>query len=99
MFPSRKGGYRFTSSVEKAYNKASEAIGLEWKVRPHDLRRTAVNLMRQANVGDIIQRSLVGHSSSEMTEHYSSVSINEKREAHAKVLSFLPQKFKKEETG
>jgi integrase len=89
LFPSRTGGYRFTSSVERAYNRASEAIGVGWKVRPHDLRRTAVNLMRQANVGDIVQRSLVGHSSSEMTEHYSSVSIGEKREAHDKVLSML----------
>ncbi len=99
LFPSSTGRYRFTSSVDKAYNAASKAAGVDWKVRPHDLRRTAVNLMRQANVGDIIQRSLVGHSSAEMTEHYSSVTIGEKREACAKVLSFLPQKFKREDAG
>ena len=95
LFPSRLGGYRFTTSVHKAYDKVSGKLGLGWNVRAHDLRRTAVNLLRQANVGDIIQRSLVGHSSSEMTEHYSSVSIGEKREAHSKVLSMLSLRFKK----
>jgi integrase len=95
LFPSRLGGYRFTTSVHKAYDKVSGKLGLGWNVRAHDLRRTAVNLLRQANVGDIIQRSLVGHSSVEMTEHYSSVTIGEKREAHSKVLSMLSLRFKK----
>ena len=93
LFPSRAGTYRVPSSVFKAWRDVSQRMGLPWVVQPHDLRRSYQNILRQANVGPVVQQALMGHSSAEMTEHYSFVQMDEKRAAHRNVISLLD--FKK----
>lgn len=53
------------------------------------MRRTFNNLARQA-AGDIVARSMTGHSTMEMTEHYSHVTLEEKNKAVVKALG-LPE--------
>ena len=89
LFPSRSGTYRGPSSVTKAWSDTSRKLGLSWMVRPHDLRRSYQNLLRQANVGSIVQQALMGHSTDAMTEHYSHVRMEEKRAAQKNVVSLL----------
>ena len=94
LFPSRVGTYRTPSSVFKAWQNVSRKMDLPWTVQPHDLRRSYQNLLRQANVGPVVQQALMGHSSAEMTEHYSFVQMDEKRQAQQNVISLFD--FRKE---
>ena len=99
LFPGRFGGYRLPGSCGRAWKKVSKVMGLEWNVTGHDLRRTFQNMLRQAGVGLTVQQALMGHSSTQMTEHYSSISRDEKRQAMAEVVSFMNFKNVKEETA
>jgi len=64
-------------------------MGLGWNVTAHDLRRTFQNMLRQAGVGATVQLALMGHSSTQMTEHYSQVGTDEKREAMDNVVALV----------
>jgi len=100
LFPGQKGEYRLPSSVSKAWKAVSKAMGLDFVVTPHDLRRSYQNLLRQASVNMVVQQALMGHSSDAMTQHYSHVDMEEKRAAQEKVISLLKFKEqKKEETA
>ncbi len=44
----------------------------------------------------VVQQALMGHSSDAMTQHYSHVDMEEKRKAHAGVISLLQYKDEKE---
>ena len=54
----------------------------------HGLRRTFNNLARQV-AGDIVTRSITGHATAAMTEHYSHVDAREKLAAASKILLLL----------
>jgi len=99
LFPGRFGAYRLPGSCGKAWKKVSAVMGLDWGVTGHDLRRTFQNMLRQAGVGLTVQQSLMGHSSTQMTEHYSQVGRDEKKQAIAEVVSFINFKNGKEETA
>lgn len=97
LFPSVTGTYRLPSSVSKGWKVVSRAMNLGWTVTPHDLRRTYQNLLRQASVSMVVQQALMGHSSDAMTQHYSSVNMQEKRHAQAQVVELL--KFREAKDG
>lgn len=54
----------------------------------HGLRRTFNNLSRQV-AGEIVTRSITGHVTQEMTEHYSHVDRSEKLAAVGKVVRLV----------
>src|SRR5262245_9700651 len=54
----------------------------------HGLRRTFNNLARQVTSCEVV-RSITGHVTNAMTEHYSHIAIAEKRAAVARVLRLL----------
>lgn len=56
------------------------------------MRRTFNNLVRQA-AGDIAARAMVGHATAQMTEHYSDVTVQEKREAQQAAFGDLAQQL------
>ena len=60
----------------------------ERRVSVHGLRRTFNNLARQV-AGDIVTRSITGHVTAAMTEHYSHVDAREKLAAASRVLLLL----------
>lgn len=80
-FPSDNSTPRHPGSLRKAFGQIVEAIELETHVSPQVLRRTFVTLMRTAQVDAIVSRSIVGHESEQMQEHYAGVSVEQKREA------------------
>jgi integrase len=89
IFPSRVGTYRYPSSIRVALDKVSERAELDRHVTPHWMRHTFNNLLRQAKVDHIVLRATTGHQTESMTEHYSHVELEEKREAVAKVLAMV----------
>lgn len=52
------------------------------------MRRTFNNLARQV-AGDIVTRSITGHVTEAMTEHYSHVGAGEKMQAASKIVLLL----------
>ena len=54
----------------------------------HGLRFTINNLLRQVAPGEVV-RSITGHVSAEMTEHYSHIEDDEKREAQRRALQLV----------
>ena len=94
IFPARTGQYRLPSSVSKGWRVVSEAMGLDFNVTPHDLRRSYQNLLRRAAVNQVVQQAMMGHSSDGMTVHYSHIDMDEKRAAQDRVVDLL--KFKEE---
>lgn len=80
---------RSPKSWSKCLPKWVKAAKIEKHITPHSLRRTFVDLLRQAQVDAVVARSLVGHASEEMRNHYSTVAAAEQRLATARVVSLV----------
>ena len=89
IFPSRTGGYRYSSLLRPSIRSALKEIGIEQRLSVHGLRRTFNNLMRQAVTDTIVVQAMTGHSSDRMTEHYSFVADDEKHRALDKLFEKL----------
>jgi integrase len=89
VFPSHTGSYRHPSVLNKPFTKIAAVTEIDKHVTAHTLRRTFNNLMRQSGVDRMTLRAMTGHSSEEMTQHYSDVTPEEKRQAVARGLSPL----------
>lgn len=73
IFPSRGGKYRHTQSLAKPLRLLREHLGIEQRVTPQVFRRTFNTLLLKAKTDRITIRSMTGHSSEEMTEHYADI--------------------------
>jgi integrase len=104
VFPSDKGEPTIAPSVRKPFQDVLQALKDEGKhelphLTVHGLRRTMNNLLRQVAQGEVV-RSVTGHVTERMTEHYSHVSRDEKDVAFAKVISIVrPAKAPAAEVG
>ena len=76
------GGFRLPSCLDKV----AEILELGYKVTPRAMRRPYQRLAREAEVSDILTRSISGHATPEMQPHYSTVSGDEMRAGLAKVI-------------
>lgn len=81
VFPSNTGGHRVSASLHKPLAYAAEHLGIDVRVTPQVLRRTFNTLLVMAGVDRIVQRSMMGHSSEQMTERYAGISIEAKHAA------------------
>ncbi|MBC7171898.1 MAG: tyrosine-type recombinase/integrase [Polyangiaceae bacterium] len=84
VFPSSKGTMRFTTTLSKPLASALEEAELTTRITPHGFRRTFNNLLRQVTTSTV-QKSITGHSTDRMAEHYSHVHIDEKHDAVRRV--------------
>lgn len=78
VFPSDRGTPRFSSSIRDFLRTLGELAEFPFRVTPQTLRRT-VNTRVLTMSGEVIARSILGHSSPVMTEHYASMEIDAKR--------------------
>ncbi|MBX7197370.1 MAG: site-specific integrase [Sandaracinaceae bacterium] len=85
VFPSATGEHRRPKSIDKPFAAALAKAGIERRQTIHGLRRTFNDLLRQVASGEVV-RSMTGHSTVEMTEHYSHVGAAEKAGAVARAL-------------
>lgn len=85
VFPSRTGGYHVPGGFGPFLHKAIDALGLpKRRGAAHRLRHSANNLLRQVASAEVT-RAITGHSSSELTWHYSHVGNEEKSQAMQQV--------------
>lgn len=82
-------GYRVASSIQKAVRLICKAAGIKKTVSAHTMRRTFNNEMRRLKVDQIAIRAMMGHSTEEMTSHYSFVDLEEKRSHVLKLVQEL----------
>ena len=73
--------------LDKPFKDICQHLRLGKKVTPKAMRRTFQDLARRAAVDGLIQRSICGHLTEEMTERYSSVAQVEVQAAVGKVIS------------
>jgi hypothetical protein len=62
-------------------------MGLNKKISARAMRRTFQDLAREANIDSIVQRSICGHATQEMSQLYSTVGQKEIQRAVGKVIS------------
>jgi integrase len=88
LFPAIHGGYRAPNVLNKPFADVASELGL-----PHftqrGMRRTFQDLMRSVGVENLVTRSISGHATETMQEHYSTVAPSEQRASIAKVISLF----------
>jgi integrase len=90
VFPSATGGLSQPSVLRKPMAAAAAAAKLKPRPSAHWFRHTLNDLLRRATTGEV-QRSITGHVTKEMSEHYSHVDLEEKRTAIASVFRVVSQ--------
>ncbi|WP_428266130.1 tyrosine-type recombinase/integrase [Haliangium sp.] len=78
VFPTKKGTPHKGTPLSPVLHAACRAAGVPFRFTPHGLRRTWNNIGRRLASGMVV-RSMIGHGSEAMTEHYSLVDETEKR--------------------
>src|SRR5690625_1456890 len=86
VFPSDTGGYRYPSSLQKAFEALKAPLGLEHSVHLRVLRRSFNTLMLEHGDRAIIQ-SIMGHTDDRMTNRYAGIPMSTK---HRHVTAALP---------
>lgn len=86
LFPSVRGGFRARSCLDKPFAEVAEAIELGYRFTPRGMRRTYQDLGRATQVADLVIRSISGHATEAMQDHYSTVSDEEQRSAMAQII-------------
>jgi integrase len=87
LFPSETGGMRSRSVLDKPFRSVATALDLKFKVTPKGMRRTFQDLARAAGVADLVTRSISGHATETMQQHYSTVAADEMRNGIGKILT------------
>ncbi|MEM9493257.1 MAG: site-specific integrase, partial [Myxococcota bacterium] len=78
VFPTNAGTAHRGTPLGRVLREACERAGVTIRLTPHGLRRTWNNIARM-HADAMVVREMVGHGDEVMTEHYSVVSIAEKR--------------------
>jgi site-specific recombinase XerC len=86
LFPSEVGGYRANSALTKPFKGICEQMQLTKKISPRAMRRTFQDAMRDAEVANVIVRSISGHLTEQMQQRYSTAKGREQEQAIAKVV-------------
>jgi integrase len=89
LFPREDGGFRTESSLKKAFEMCTSLIGVTKNITPRAMRRTFNDVARAAKVESLVTKSISGHLTDRMKDHYSTVSPIEQRESIGRVLRLV----------
>jgi len=89
LFPSEKGEPRQGSILTKPFIEASRAIGLKAPLTLRGMRRTFNRIMKKAEIDDMITRSITGHKTAAMQEHYTDKDAEQHRNAIEAAMAML----------
>jgi integrase len=87
LFPAELGGFRGANCLQKPFRACANAVGLGKRFTPRGMRRTFNDVARRAKLESIVIKSVSGHLTDRMKQHYSTVSEDEQREGLGLVLS------------
>jgi integrase len=86
LFPSDVGGFRTRSVLDKPFNTVAKEMGLSFRLTAKGMRRTFQDMARLAKIEGIVTRSISGHATERMQQHYSTVQREEQRDGIAQVI-------------
>jgi integrase len=86
LFPSETGGFRSNSALSKPFKGIAKAMGLTKKISPKAMRRSFQDAMREAQVANVVVRSISGHLTEQMQQRYSTARGHEQESAIARVI-------------
>lgn len=89
LFPAKLGGFRGENALQKPFTACAEAAGLGKRFTPRGMRRTFNDVARRAKLDSLVIKSVSGHLTDRMKEHYSTVDGAEQREGLVRVLAAL----------
>jgi integrase len=88
IFPTEKGTLHKGSPLRKLLDAACKECKTARRITPHGLRHTANDLLRRVADGEVV-RAIIGHSTPQMTHHYSHVDEGEKQLAASRVFDVI----------
>lgn len=89
LFPSTTGGFRAPAVLNKPFSEVAEAMELGYAFTQRGMRRTFNDLARHARIESIVTRSISGHLTERMQDHYSTVDGAEQRSSIARVIELF----------
>ncbi|MEM7447326.1 MAG: tyrosine-type recombinase/integrase [Myxococcota bacterium] len=92
VFPSRTGGLMYNSSPSRALRAALRQCEISRPFTFHGFRHAFNDLTRREVSGKVV-RSITGHVTEKMTEHYSHVDFEEKRLAVNAVIGLIDRSW------
>lgn len=99
LFPTKDGGFRSRSCLDKPFAVVTEACGLGKRITPRALRRTFQDLTRAAKVEGIVAKAISGHATDAMRVLYSTAQEAEVLKSIAKVVDIASGRPKKRRAG
>ncbi len=86
LFPSEVGTFRRNSTLAKPFKAMTEALGLSKQISPKAMRRSFQDAMREAEVANVVVRSISGHLTEQMQQRYSTARGHEQESAIARII-------------
>jgi site-specific recombinase XerC len=86
LFPSESGSFRSNSALTKPFKGIANAMGLRKQISPKAMRRSFQDAMREAQVADVVVRSISGHLTEQMQQRYSTARGHEQEQAIARIV-------------
>lgn len=99
LFPTRDGGFRSRSCLDKPFAEVTAACGIDKRITPRALRRTFQDLSRAAKVEGVVAKAISGHATDAMRIHYSTAQTAEVLKGIARVVSIATRRPKKRKAG
>jgi integrase len=92
LFPSEVGGFRSNSALDKPFKTIAKAMGLKKQISPKAMRRSFQDAMREAQVANVVVRSISGHLTEQMQQRYSTARGHEQESAIARIVDLTRAK-------
>lgn len=89
LFPAEDGGFRSEHVLRRPFARVNGLLGFEIHFTPRGLRRTFNDLARAAEVEALVTKSISGHLTDRMRDHYSTVTPTEQRESIRRLLDLV----------
>jgi hypothetical protein len=83
------GDFRAVTSLSKPFKAVAEDMKLGFTFTPRGMRRTFNDLARAASLEAIVTRSISGHLTEQMQNHYSTVRGPEQRDGISRVVDLM----------
>jgi integrase len=100
LFPSEVGGFRHNSALAKPFRTIAKAMGIKKQISPKAMRRSFQDAMREAQVANVVVRSISGHLTEKMQQRYSTARGPEQESAIARIIDLARvQRRVREESG
>lgn len=99
VFPRDDGEHYHGYPMRKVLERACKSADIPIRLTTHGLRRTYNNLARGLVENLMVLRATVGHTTEAMTEHYSHVGTDEKRELSERVSKSVRNRHSDRQSG